>query len=90
MLKISDSVPIIFCVFSYIRDFLKSCIAVLNLTFPINLYKYFTFYENSISIFLIFQIKYGAMACVMIGNFFIFLTILLFFTVFDQEDEFGF
>lgn len=35
-------------------------------------------------------IKYGAMACVMVGNFFIFLTILLFFTVFDQEDELGF
>ncbi|XP_066929870.1 leptin receptor gene-related protein-like [Clytia hemisphaerica] len=35
-------------------------------------------------------IKYGAMACVMIGNLFIFGTILLFFTVFDQEDDFGF
>jgi len=35
-------------------------------------------------------IKYGAMALVMTGNLFIFLTILLFFTVFEQEDDFGF
>ncbi|XP_057297956.1 leptin receptor gene-related protein-like [Hydractinia symbiolongicarpus] len=35
-------------------------------------------------------IKYGAMGLVMTGNFFIFLTILLFFTVFQAEDEFGF
>lgn len=35
-------------------------------------------------------IKYGAMALVMVGNLFIFITILLFFTVFDQQDEFGF
>lgn len=35
-------------------------------------------------------IKYGAMGLVMTGNLFIFLTILLFFTAFNQEDDFGF
>lgn len=35
-------------------------------------------------------IKYGAMGLVMVGNFFIFLTIFLFFAVFGEEDELGF
>ncbi|XP_065657318.1 leptin receptor gene-related protein isoform X2 [Hydra vulgaris] len=35
-------------------------------------------------------IKYGAMGLVMTGNLFIFLTILLFFTAFQPEDDIGF
>jgi len=35
-------------------------------------------------------IKYGAMALVMVGNVFIFATVLAFFTVFDSDDDFGF